>query len=99
MDSILQDKKECFVTGRTDNLHCHHVFEGTANRRKSEKYGLKIWLIPELHNMSSKGIHFDKIFDLRVKMYAQKVFEEKYSHELWMKEFHKNYLKGDEDGI
>ena len=98
MKSILQKNKECFVTGRTEGLHKHHVFGG-PNRPKSEKYGLFIYLIPELHNMSSKGIHFDKIFDLRVKMYAQKIFEEKYSHELWMKEFHKNYLEGDEDGI
>lgn len=91
MKSILQDKKECFVTGRTEGLHKHHVFEGTANRRKSEKYGLYIWLIPELHNMSSKGIHFDKNFDKRVKIYAQDKFIELYGKELWMKEFHRNY--------
>jgi hypothetical protein len=99
MKSILQDKKECFITGRTDSLHKHHVIGGPY-RKKSEKWGLYIYLIPELHNMSSKGIHFDETFNLRMKMHAQRVFEEKYSHELWMHEFHKNYLtKGDEDGI
>ena len=95
MKSILQKNKECFITGRTDRLHKHHVMNGPL-RGKSEKYGLYIWLVPELHNMSSKGIHYDQTFDLRVKMHAQKVFEEKYGHELWMKEFHKNYLEGDE---
>lgn len=91
MKSILQDKKECFVTGRTEGLHKHHVMNGPL-REKSEKFGLYIWLVPELHNMSSKGIHFDQEFDLRVKRYAQKIFEEKYSHNLWMEVFHKNYL-------
>jgi len=37
MKSILQEKKECYVTGRTYGLHKHHVFEGTANRKKSDK--------------------------------------------------------------
>ena len=92
MKSILQDRKECFVTGRVGDLHKHHVFEGTANRAKSEKWGLYIYLIPELHNLSDKGIHFDKEFDLRVKKYAQRRFEERFSHELWMEEFHRNYL-------
>ena len=91
MDSILQDCKKCFVTGREDGLHKHHVMNGPF-RKKSEKYGLFIWLKPEWHNTSSRGIHFDQEFDLKVKRYAQKVFERKYSHELWMKEFHKNYL-------
>ena len=40
--SILQNKKECYITGSTYNLHKHHVFEGTANRKLSEQDGL--WL-------------------------------------------------------
>ena len=91
MKSILQDKKECFVTGVTEGLHKHHCMNGPL-RKKSEQYGLYIWLTPEWHNMSNHGIHFDQEFDLRVKKYAQKKFEELYGHELWMKEFHKNYL-------
>ena len=91
MKSILQENKECFVTGRTEGLHKHHVMNGPL-RRKSEEYGLYIWLTPEWHNMSSKGIHFDQEFDLRVKRYAQKKFEEVYSHDKWMQEFHKNYV-------
>ena len=91
MKSILQDKKECFVTGVTEGLHKHHVMNGPL-RSKSEKFGLYIYLTPAYHNMSNKGIHFDQEFDLRVKRYAQRKFEELYSHELWMKEFHKNYL-------
>ena len=90
--SILQENRECFVTGKTTGLHKHHVFEGTANRRKSEKWGLFIYLTPEYHNTSNKGIHYDKEFELRVKRYAQRRFEELYGHDKWMAEFHRNYL-------
>lgn len=40
--SILQDKKESYLTGATYNLEEHHIFFGTANRKISEKYGLKV---------------------------------------------------------
>ncbi len=90
MKSILQDRKECFVTGRTEALHKHHVFEGTANRRKSEKWGLYIWLIPEFHT-GPRGIHFDFNFDLRIKKYAQQRFVDRWGYGKWMDEFHKDY--------
>ena len=100
MKSILQSDKRCYITGRTDNLHKHHVFEGTANRRKSEKWGLYIYLTGEFHNLSDKGINFNKELDLEVKRRAQRKFEELHSHDLWMQEFHRNYLEeGDENGI
>jgi len=91
MKSILQEKKECYVTGRTYGLHKHHVFEGTANRKKSEKWGFYIWLIPEFHNIGPKSIHNDYNFDLRVKKEAQKKFIERHGYDKWMAEFHKDY--------
>ena len=36
MKSVLQHKKECYVTGQTLGLHEHHVFQG-VNRKNSEK--------------------------------------------------------------
>lgn len=71
--------------------HKHHVFEG-RNRQNSEKYGLYIWLPPELHNMSNKGIHFNKSFDIAVKKIAQQAFEEKYKDLEFIKIFRRNYL-------
>ena len=41
MNSVLQSEKECFVCGTNLNLHSHHIFFGTANRKLSEKYGMK----------------------------------------------------------
>ena len=90
--SILQSAKECYITGRTDRLHRHHVFYGGANRKKSEKYGCWVWLIPELHNLSNAGVHLNKPFDIRLKRECQRRFEELYGHDLFMKEFGRNYL-------
>lgn len=79
--SIIQKEKECFVcrmylgVETKQNLHRHHVFEGTSNRKQSEKYGMTVWLCAPHHNMSNDGIHFNKVLDLKVKEYAQSIFE------------------------
>ena len=48
MKSIIQtDKETCYICGRNSNfepLDEHHVFFGTANRKKSEQYGLKVYI-------------------------------------------------------
>lgn len=94
MKSIIQDTKECYVTGSTYNLHEHHIFFGTSLRRLSEKYGLKIWLRPELHNMTNDGIHFNHDFDMEIKQMAQDKAMEHYgwSTEDFIKIFGRNYL-------
>lgn len=89
--SIMQDKKECYFTGRTTGLHKHHVFGG-ANRRLSEKYGCWVYLIPELHNMSDEGVHFDRELDLSLKRECQRRFEKIYGHEKFMQVFGRSYL-------
>ena len=92
MKSILQKQKRCFICGTTHNLHEHHVFEGTANRKKSEKYGLKIWLCGKHHNLSNEGVHFNKALDLTIKRIAQRVFEDEHSRFEWMQIFGRNYI-------
>lgn len=92
MNSILQDEKKCFICETTLGLHCHHVFGGNANRKKSEKYGLKIWLCGRHHNLSNEGIHFNKAVDLAVKRKAQSKFEETHTRKEFMQIFGKNYL-------
>lgn len=74
--SIIQTEKECYICRTTRNLHCHHIFYGTANRRMSERYGMKVWLCQE-HHTGQNGVHFDRQLDLLVKTVAQGVFEEK----------------------
>ena len=92
MKSILQKDKECLVCHQTYNLHCHHVFYGTSNRKNSEKHGLKVWLCPRHHNMSDCGVHFNKQLDLKLKRMAQKKFEETNTREDFMRIFGRNYL-------
>ena len=93
MKSVLQTNKECWVCGRTENLHSHHIFGGTANRKISERYGLKIWLCYYHHNGSNEGIHFNKALDIRAKQMAQSYFEANIGNrDLFIREFGKNYL-------
>lgn len=92
MKSVIQSDKCCFVCGTTLNLHCHHVFGGTANRKQSEKYGMKIWLCQE-HHTGNAGIHFNKEMDNYVKRIAQERFEALYGANTSFREvFGKNYL-------
>ena len=93
----MQTDVECYVTHSRINLHKHHIFYGTANRKKSEKWGCWVYLTAEYHNMPDHGLHFDKELDLRLKRECQERFEALYGHDTFMMVFNKNYL-GDVDG-
>ena len=80
MKSIIQEEKECYIC-KNPNVEEHHVFYGVANRRLSEKYGLKVWLCPLHHRDSRCGVHFDKEFDNRLKEIAEKRFRETYDYD------------------
>ena len=91
--SILQgDKKECYITGRTDNLHLHHIYFGTGLRKISDIYGFTVWLTAEYHNMSNKGVHFNRQLDLKLKRDCQRKFEETHTRAEFMALIGKNYL-------
>jgi len=90
--SIMQNEKVCYITGAVDDLHKHHVYHGTANRSKSEKWGCWVWLRSDWHNMAPYGVHSDRELDLKIKRETQRRFEELHGHDLFMKEFGKNYL-------
>lgn len=93
MKSIMQDEKQCFLCGTTLNLHCHHILYGTANRKQSEKYGLKVWLCQE-HHTGSTGVHFNKTLDLHLKKIAQEKFNAVYgANKSFLEVFGKNYIE------
>ena len=84
---------ECFFTGMDkDRCICHHCFGGTANRKLSEIYGMKVWLVPEYHTSYPNGVHRNRRNDLRCKRYAQSKFEETHSREEFISVFGKSYL-------
>ena len=90
--SLMQDQKECYITHDLNNLHKHHIYGGPF-RKKSEKYGCWCWLRADWHNMSDYGVHNDKLLMLYLRQQCQRKFEEKYSHDLFMKEFKRDWIK------
>lgn len=88
---IFYDMSCCCVCGNP-YAEEHHVFEGTANRRISEKYHLTIPLCAE-HHRGTKGIHSNKEMALHFKRKAQAIYEAQIgTREQFIKEFGKNYL-------
>ena len=89
--SIMQNGRRCFICGRVTDLEEHHVLGGTANRKLSEKYGLKVYLCRECHTGDS-GVHKNRWKGDSLKRLAQIAFEARHSHDEWMQIFRKNYL-------
>ena len=89
-DSIIQTgEKKCFISGSQINLDVHHCIHGNANRKIADKYGLWVWLRHDIHMLLHDK---DKELDKQLEQVAQRAFEKKFSHEMWMKLFGKNYL-------
>lgn len=97
MESIIQkDKERCFVCETNANgdywgLDKHHVFGG-ANRKKSEKYGLTVYLCHDRCHLN--GVHKYGALDKYLKRLVQKRAMDHYvwSVEDFIKIFGKNYL-------
>ena len=79
MKKSIMLKDDLWSTEYFPGSHKHNVFGG-ANRKLSEQDGLFIYLPPELHNMSDKGIHFNKTF----MDYAHSV-----GRQAWMQHYNK----------
>ncbi len=90
----IMPKSSLYETERKDGLARHEVFFGRKNRQLSIKYGLIIFLSDEMHNMSDKGIHFNKKFCEEVQKIGQKAFMKYYkkTKEEFREIFGKNYL-------
>ena len=55
MKSIIDQTKRCYVCGRTDTLHLHHILFG-KNRNNADKDGLTVYLCWE-HHEGTNGVH------------------------------------------
>ena len=90
MRSILQNKDDgCLICGNPYTEE-HHVFFGVANRKLSEKYGMKVYLCAE-HHRGKRGVHQDRDLDLTIKRMAQKKFEETYTAD-FIETFGRSYI-------
>lgn len=103
--SIMQNKDigQCYLCRLLHNDYSikpvreeHHIMGGTANRRLSEKYGLKVYLDPDHHLYGPEAVHKNaEVADL-LKKEAQKAFEKTYPDLDFMEIFGKNYLTENE---
>ena len=72
----------------------HHIFYGIRARKKSEHYGLKVHLCPGCHRWTKTGVHGgNHELDIRLKQEAERLFESKYSRELFRQEFGRFYTE------
>lgn len=90
MKSILSNEKRCFVCERTP-VQQHHIFNGWANRKWSERYGCWCYLCLE-HHTGKSGVHEEIELDLKLKRLCQAKFEETHSREEFRSIFGKSYL-------
>ena len=93
MKKSIMPKDDLWSTEHFEGSHKHHVFGG-ANRKLSEKDGLYFYLKPEMHNMSDKGIHFNKDFMDYAHKVGQLAWQEYYNKttEDFIARYGKNYL-------
>lgn len=97
--SIMQEKNgECYLCKKLlggvyrPATEEHHVMYGNADRKLSERYGLKVYLCYE-HHRGNKGVHHDGTdLNILLRQEAQKAFMKKYPDKDWMEIFGKNYL-------
>lgn len=92
MKLLIQKGKECWFCKTTYNLHKHHIYYGTANRKISEKIGAYVYLCSRHHNMSDNSVHFNREMDLILKKKYQKEFEKQKTREEFVKIIGKSYL-------
>ena len=90
----MQEVKACYITGRTDNLHRHHVYFGTGFRKISDDNGFWCYLTGALHNQSNVGVHCidGAALNLALKQECQRKFEETHSRDEFIKLIGTNYL-------
>ena len=83
MKSIMQVKDgSCYLCGILNGDYSekyveeHHCIYGSANRKLSERFGLKVYLCPEHHRVGKESIHGGNTeLNLKLKQAAQVAFE------------------------
>ena len=90
-------ERECFLCGRNgadDPLDKHHIFGG-AYRKKSERYGLTVYLCHDrCHEKGRHAVHRDGEVMRWMREYGQRkaMEENNWTVEDFIREFGKNYM-------
>lgn len=97
-DGMFFMKEHCYryYSERLYGTVKHEIFFGTANRKKSIKYGLVVFIKPEDHNMSEYGVHCRKghEFDMYLKKMGQERAMDEYAWTIdeFIEIFGKSYI-------
>lgn len=91
---LTNDMHRCIRCGSNKGIHIHEVYNGTADRDKSIKYGCCVPLCGIHHNLSNDGVHYDKRFANYLKEKMQLKFQEVYPDLDFVAIFNKNYIGG-----
>lgn len=101
--SIMQRKEDvCYLCKKLYNgdwhqrVEEHHIVFGTANRRLSEHYGLKVYLCDGHHEHSPEAVHQNNRIAKILMQDAQKAFQEHYPDKNFEEIFGQNYLEKEE---
>lgn len=106
--SILQAEKECYLCRLAADqagyygdlphtgLHRHHAIFGRGNRKKSEHYGLWVWLCIAHHEYGPEAVHTNAQIRRQLSQIAQRAFMRVYPNLDFREEFGINYLDQDE---
>lgn len=92
-------ERSCWMCGRNgcgEPLEKHHIFNGSGLRKKSERYGLTVYLCAQsCHNGGPESVHRNQENDERLKRWGQeKAMEENgWTAADFIREFGKNYLE------
>jgi hypothetical protein len=91
--SLLQTDKVCYFCGTPFQLHYHHIFYGTSNRKLSDIDGCGVYLCVS-HHTGSQGVHTNRKVDLALKAQCQLAWMEHYgkSVEDFIERYGKSYL-------
>lgn len=102
--SIVQTQKEFYICRYlvaqqgyygelpSAGLHKHHIMFGIANRKKSEHFGLWVYLCVPHHEYGPDAVHSNRDVRIFLCRIGQQVFEQKYSHEKYMQEFGRDWM-------
>lgn len=91
--SILQRNKACYICGTTLNLHLHHIYGGTANRKLSDEDGCVVYLC-QRHHTGAAGVHSNRKIDLTLKARCQIEWQKQNNKTIedFIARYGKNYL-------
>lgn len=70
----------CVICGRPTNV-THHFIEGTANRKLSEKFGLKAPVCDDCHNMTKNSMHLNPKMQTLGHIIGQLAYERRFVSE------------------